>query len=457
MTRFVLPVSFWCCPAITENYSANTNIFNSLFQEHVWSRKFPCHKILKFGDFQVFLLTQKGCMIWTSKQKTFPATKTIPLPGSFGNHFFDHNFPAASRQPWKEGPAVIHSASRGAPSPPPPRVSRLQVHDSLKNPLPGKAILCTHNLGHVLTMLMWCQFSSSGFSQQMKPKNTIQLVFIYQIQTDPKNYAVYIKKNIICIFTYTYILCLLRTQFGAHLRFENSRSASRPQNPAPGVQELKVAWMVCLESPLVGSSPDLENGLGFKIMFLTSHSLLRFFTMLLWHDMTTLRKGMQAYTCHILHHHSTTPQPWFKHLFHLALYHQSSRHSCRSCAGKLLEQETKTNAWKIRKLGSNKILEKTACCNHILSGRKSRGVSHLNQTSESLWATINSDVSSRNSTHKRFLGSFLLQSLLNKSTLTVLESRTLHLSLWNRHHFWMLLANIANTVFNWTVILIKNI
>ena len=178
-------------------------------------------------------------------------------------------------------------------------------------------------------------------------------------------------------------------------------------------------------------------------MFLTSHSLLRFFTMLLWHDMTTLRKGMQAYTCHILqHHHSTTPQPWFKHLFHLALCHQSSRHSCRSCAGKLLEQETKTNAWKIRKLGSNKILEKTACCNHILSGRKSRGMSHLNQTSESLWATINSDVSSRNSTHKRLLGSFLLQSLLNKSTLTVLESRTLHLSLWNRHHFWMLLANM---------------
>ena len=165
--------------------------------------------------------------------------------------------------------------------------------------------------------------------------------------------------------------------------------------------------------------------------------------MLLWHDMTTLRKGMQAYTCHILqHHHSTTPQPWFKHLFHLALCHQSSRHSCRSCAGKLLEQETKTNAWKIRKLGSNKILEKTACCNHILSGRKSRGMSHLNQTSESLWATINSDVSSRNSTHKRLLGSFLLQSLLNKSTLTVLESRTLHLSLWNRHHFWMLLANM---------------
>lgn len=137
------------------------------------------------------------------------------------------------------------------------------------------------------------------------------------------------------------------------------------------------------------------------------------------------------------------PQPWFKHLFHLALCHQSSRHSCRSCAGKLLEQETKTNAWKIRKLGSNKILEKTACCNHILSGRKSRGMSHLNQTSESLWATINSNVSSRNSTHKRFLGSFLLQSLLNKSTLTP----------WNEHLPWMLLANIANTVFNWIAIL----
>ena len=32
-----------------------------------------------------------------------------------------------------------------------------------------------------------------------------------------------------------------------------------------------------------------------------------------------------------------------------------------------------------------KYLKKTACCNHILSGRKSRGMSHLNQTSESLW------------------------------------------------------------------------
>ena len=109
----------------------------------------------------------------------------------------------------------------------------------------------------------------------------------------------------------------------------------------------------------------------------------------------------------------------------------------------LPEQETKTNAWKIQKLGSNKILGKAACCNHILSGQKSHGMSHLNQTSESLWATINSDVSSRNSTHKRFLGSFLLQSLLNKSTPPP----------WNQHHPWMLLANIANTVFNWIVIL----
>lgn len=103
----------------------------------------------------------------------------------------------------------------------------------------------------------------------------------------------------------------------------------------------------------------------------------------------------------------------------------------------------KNKRMEIRKLGSNKILEKTACCNHILSGRKSRGMSHLNQTSESLWATINSNVSSRNSTHKRFLGSFLLQSLLNKSTLTP----------WNEHLPWMLLANIANTVFNWIAIL----
>ena len=85
-------------------------------------------------------------------------------------------------------------------------------------------------------------------------------------------------------------------------------------------------------------------------------------------------------------------------------------HALASCRNR---KQTQTHGiWKIQKLGSNKIPEKAACCNHILSGRKSGGMSHLNQTSEHLWATINSDVSSRNSTHKRFLGSFLLQSLM---------------------------------------------
>ena len=203
MTRFVLPVSFWCCPSITENYSANTNIFNCLFQEHVWSRKLPCPKNSQQAIFRVFLLTLSRMHdFFHLKQKNLPTATLIPFcQGSFGNHFFPSFLKLHHGSPEKKD-LQLSTLLQG-----PIAHGKIVASSWLpKFPLPGKAILCTHNLGR----MCWCFLPvfPAADSQQMKPNIPSSWVFIYQIQTDPKKYAVYMhfkKKYIyICLYIHTH-------------------------------------------------------------------------------------------------------------------------------------------------------------------------------------------------------------------------------------------------------------
>lgn len=285
MTGFVLPVSFWCCPSITENYSANTNIFNSLFQEHVWSRKFPCHKILN-RRFSGFLADTKRTHDLNLKQKNLPCN-SHPF-GQEVSPLFSHNFQLHHGSPEKKDLQKTRLL-QWAHCPPPPRETGCKNHDSLSKTVPGKAILCTHNLGHVL---MWCVCFPAADSQQMKPAyHPAGFLFTKykQIQKITQYISIYIY---ICMYMYIHIRPLLASDsvWGTFAIWKLTQCISAPESST-----WRAGAQSCMDG-VPGKPPSREFPRFRKWPWIQNHvsyisftSSIFYYVTMTWHDNTQER------------------------------------------------------------------------------------------------------------------------------------------------------------------------